>query len=135
MDEQSRQQAIAGAVRAEMARARKRTGDLRQVLTLSGPTISGRVSGAYPFKLNELDKIAEYLCITTQGLLDSAVLGESLRDNRLDAIPAFPLPKPQDLWAQPHALARVESEHHGANYGAPLAISLVPGRRRDERPA
>lgn len=101
MDERARQHAIAGAVRAEMARAQRRTGELRQVLGFSGPTISGRMSGAYPFKVAELDKIAEHLGITTQGILDSAALGENLRANRLDAIPPLPTPKPRDAWAQP----------------------------------
>lgn len=96
-----RQHAIAGAVRAEMARARKRIGDLQSVLSLSGPTVSGRMSGAYPFTIGELDKIATFLDITTQGILDSAALGEHLRKNRLDTIPPLPTPRPVDAWAQP----------------------------------
>lgn len=84
-----------------MARAKRPTGDLRGVLGLSGPTISGRMSGAYAFKLSELDKIADYLDITTQGILDSAALGESLRANRLDTIPPLPKQTPRDAWAQP----------------------------------
>lgn len=109
MDEQARQQSIAGAVRAEMARARKRSVELTAVLGLSAPTISGRMTGAYPFKLSELDRIAEYLGITTQGILDSAALGEHLRENRLDAIPGFPPPKPRDIWAQPARARRRSS--------------------------
>lgn len=101
MDEKARQLAIAGAVRAEMARAQRRAGELREVLSLSGPTISGRMSGAYPFKVVELDKIAEHLGITTQGILDSAALGETLHRNRLNDVPALPDPPQLDVWAQP----------------------------------
>ncbi|WP_367620122.1 hypothetical protein [Microbacterium maritypicum] len=59
------------------------------------------MSGAYPFTVTELDRIAEHLGITTQGILDSAALGDNLRANRLDAIPPLPAPKPRDAWAQP----------------------------------
>lgn len=96
-----RQHAIAGAVRAEMARARKRIGELQAVLSLSGPTVSGRISGAYPFTIAELDRIATFLDITTQGILDSADLGEEMRKNRLDAVRPLPTSRPVDAWAQP----------------------------------
>lgn len=101
MDEERRQQAIAGAVRAEMARARKPIGTLKAVLGLSGPTISGRMSGAYPFTIIELDKVAEHLGITTQGILDSASLGELLATDRRPQVPPLSSPRPLNAWAQP----------------------------------
>lgn len=114
MNDRERQQSVAGAVRAEMARNRKRTGELREVLGLSGPTVSGRMSGAYPFTLIELDKIATFLGITTQGILDSAAFGEGLRRNRLEGIPPLPGPPERDAWAQP-ARARARRATRGVD--------------------
>lgn len=98
MNELELQNAVAGAVRAEMARAQKRPSELVEVLGLSRPTVYGRMSGAYPFTVPELDKVARFIGITAQDILDSAALGESFKDARPVAIRPLPM---VDAWAQP----------------------------------
>ncbi|MFJ4175796.1 helix-turn-helix domain-containing protein [Microbacterium sp. NPDC089696] len=98
--------AIAGAVRAEMARARKKSSDLAVALGLSRVTVGGRLSGAYPFTIPELDKVAEFLGLTTQDIMLSAALTERFGTDRTDEIAPLKHPKP-DAWAQPpSALAK-----------------------------
>lgn len=92
--------AIANAVRAELARADKKHGDLVEVLGLSRPTIWGRLNGAYEFKRDELAKIGAFLGITAYNIIESAALGERF---------AGPNPNPdaeegvlaRDTWEQP----------------------------------
>lgn len=92
--------AIAGAVRAEMARARKKSSDLSVALGLSRVTVGGRLSGAYPFTIPELDKVAEFLGLTTQDIMLSAALTERFGAERANEIIPLELPK-RDAWAQP----------------------------------
>ncbi|CAN7219974.1 helix-turn-helix transcriptional regulator [Microbacterium foliorum] len=92
--------AVAGAVRAELARANRKPADLADALGVSRPTVAGRLSGAYPFTIPELDKVAALLGLTTQDIMLSAALTERFGTSRVDAI--TPLEKPrQDAWAQP----------------------------------
>jgi hypothetical protein len=113
VNDDDRRHAVAGAVRAEMARAQKRSSELVDVLRLSKPTIWGRMKGAYPFTLAELDKVADFLGITTQGILDSAALGESLRDGGPKSIPSRAVSSDGDAWAQPPGSFRRRASQTG----------------------
>lgn len=92
--------AVAGAVRAELARANKKPADLVAALGLSRPTIAGRLSGAYAFTMSELDKVAAVLGLTTQDIMLSAALTERFGRDRADEITPLAPPK-IDAWAQP----------------------------------
>lgn len=94
------QEAVAGAVRAELARAKKRPYELAEALGVSRVTAGGRISGASPFTLPELDKIASFLGLTTQDIMLSAALTERFGYARSDEITPLAPPK-QDVWAQP----------------------------------
>ena len=63
---------IAGAVRAELARGRKRYIDIAPVLHVSRATAYRRINGEEPFDVAELEKIAAYLGISVQDIFDSA---------------------------------------------------------------
>lgn len=63
---------IAGAVRAELARGRKRYIDIAQVLQVSRATAYRRINGAEPFDVAELERIAAFLGIGVQDIFDSA---------------------------------------------------------------
>lgn len=104
-------ESLAAAVRAEIARADKRPRDLVEVLGISRPTVAGRLSGTYPFKLAELDKIARFLDIMVQDIVDSAALGERFKQCRAE--PAAPLTEvsPGDTWAQPSRARRRRPNH------------------------
>ncbi len=92
--------AVAGAVRAELARANKKPADLLDALGVSRPTVAGRLSGAYPFTIPELDKVAKLLGLTTQDIMLSAALTERFGADRADEITPLEPPK-RDAWAQP----------------------------------
>jgi hypothetical protein len=94
------QEAVAGAVRAEMARAKKKPVELAAALGVSRPTATGRLSGAYAFTIPELDKVAAFLGLTTQDIMLSAALTERFGADRTDEITPRTLPK-RDVWAQP----------------------------------
>jgi transcriptional regulator with XRE-family HTH domain len=94
------QEAVAGAVRAELARGKKRPFELAEALGVSRPTAAGRLSGAYPFTLPELDKVAALLGLTVQDIMLSAALTEQFGSDRTSEVVPLPTPK-QDPWAQP----------------------------------
>lgn len=94
------QDSIAGAVRAELARARKTTNDLIDALGLGRPTVYGRLSGAYPFTTRELDTVATLFGITAYNIIESASLGQRFNTatpNDLEIERVFA----PDVWAQP----------------------------------
>ena len=64
---------VAGAVRAELARAGKTQGALTAVLHLSQPAISRRLSGQVPFTIDELSAAAAFLDIPLSTLVPQAV--------------------------------------------------------------
>jgi len=61
--------AVASNLRAELARANRRKGDLAAVLGLSPAAITRRASGETPLDVNELFAIAEWLDIPVTALL------------------------------------------------------------------
>ena len=63
---------IAGAVRAELARSRKRYIDIAPVLHVSRATAYRRINGSEPFDVAELEKVAAFLDISVQDIFDSA---------------------------------------------------------------
>ena len=90
-----------GAVRAELARSGRSRGELASAIGISGPTLALRLRGTYPFKREELPKIAHFLGLTVDGLLQSAQLGEKFASSNPtfdDALQSLP---PLDDWAQP----------------------------------
>ncbi|MCK2032634.1 helix-turn-helix domain-containing protein [Microbacterium sp. KSW4-4] len=98
-------EAVAGAVRAELARANKKPIDLVAVLGLSKPTIYGRMSGAYPFTTAELEQVASFIGITAQDIMLSASLSERFgTDHPLGIVP-LSAPRP-DAWSQPRGSFR-----------------------------
>ncbi|WP_171821936.1 helix-turn-helix domain-containing protein [Microbacterium sp. CGR1] len=101
--------AVAGAVRAELARANKKPADLMAALGVSRPTVAGRLSGAYAFTMPELDKVAECLGLTTQDIMLSAALTERFGADRADEITPLAPPK-ADAWAQPPGSFRRRSQ-------------------------
>lgn len=92
---------IVSAVRAEMGRQGKKLNELMSPLSLSYPTISGRLNGHTPFTAEELEKVARFLGITAYDLIDSAALGQRFNDNKPTPIEAARITPPQDDWAQP----------------------------------
>lgn len=100
MDDRLFHEAVAGAVRAEIARANRQRSDLGEVLGISRPTIAGRISGAYPFTMSEVDKIARWLGITAQDIMLSAALPERFGVNRASELEPL-MPPRRDAWAQP----------------------------------
>lgn len=66
---------IAGAVRAELARKRKRFIEIAAVLGVSRATAYRRINGEEPFDVAELEKIAAYLEIDVQVIFNSAEFG------------------------------------------------------------
>lgn len=98
-------EAVAGAVRAELARANRKPIDLIAVLGLSKPTIYGRMSGAYPFTTEELEQVASFIGITAQDIMLSASLAERFgTDHSLGIVP-LSAPRP-DAWSQPRGSFR-----------------------------
>lgn len=63
---------IAGAVRAELARNRKRYIDIAPILHVSRATAYRRINGQEPFDVAELERVAEFLGIEVQDIFDSA---------------------------------------------------------------
>lgn len=96
---------VAGAVRAELARANKKPADLADVLGLSRPTIYGRISGAYPFTTAELEQVASFIGITAQDIMLSADLPQSFYGQRLSAV-GPPSTVRVAAWAQPPGSSR-----------------------------
>ncbi|WP_136044232.1 helix-turn-helix domain-containing protein [Microbacterium sp. K41] len=96
---------VAGAVRAELARAKKKPADLADVLGLSRPTIYGRISGAYPFTTAELEQVASFIGITAQDIMLSAALPESFGGGRLSEVAPLSAGR-VEAWAQPPGSSR-----------------------------
>lgn len=94
------EEAVAGAVRAELARFEKKPNDLCEVLGLSRSTVTGRLSGAYPFTTAEIRKVATFLGITPHDLMLSAALTEKFGADRSEEITPLAAPV-RDAWAQP----------------------------------
>lgn len=63
---------VAGEIRAEMARQRKRMADLADVLGISYATLNRRLTRNRSFRLDELELIAAYLGTTVTSLLGRA---------------------------------------------------------------
>ena len=100
VDTENFQRSVAGAVRAELARANKKSVELAEVLGLSRQTIYGRMSGVYPFTTAEIEKVARFIGITAQDIMLSAALPERFGDGRADDLAPVPDPR-HDAWAQP----------------------------------
>lgn len=64
--------AVAGAVRAELARHKKRPAEIAAVLGLSRTTAYRRINGVDPFDVAELEQIAKWLGIPVNVIFDSA---------------------------------------------------------------
>ena len=105
MGDQTFQSAVAGAVRAELARADKKASELVDVLGLSRPTIYGRMTGAYPFTTAELEKVAAFIGITAQDIMLSASLSEHFGSGHPLGIVALSAPS-LDAWSQPRGSFR-----------------------------
>lgn len=54
---------VAREVRAEMARQRKTSVDLAPVIGRSQQTASNRMRGLYPFNVDEIEAVAEWLAV------------------------------------------------------------------------
>ncbi|WP_159576117.1 hypothetical protein [Microbacterium sp. 8M] len=104
-------ESLAAAVRAEMARARKKHTELVPVLGWTDPTVRGRLKGHYEFKPGELEKIAAFLGIGVRNLLESAALGERLEVLRKAQLYS-PEPLETDIWAQPPGSRRRRPNVH-----------------------
>jgi transcriptional regulator with XRE-family HTH domain len=63
---------VAGEIRAEMARQRKRMTDLADELGISYATLNRRLTRKRSFRLDELETIAAYLGTTVTALLGRA---------------------------------------------------------------
>lgn len=95
------QSAIAGAVRAEFARRNIDRWRLSEVIGVSRPTASGRLSGAYPFSAVQLEKVAAFLGMSVGDLYALAVHGARFTDHGEEAA-SIPSSRPRvDLWEQP----------------------------------
>ncbi|MEZ0141482.1 helix-turn-helix domain-containing protein [Microbacterium sp. NRRL B-14842] len=105
MGDQTFQSAVAGAVRAELARANKKPSELVDVLGLTRPTIYGRMSGAYPFTTAELEKVAAFIGITAQDIMLSAALAERFGTDRPLGVAPLSAPS-RDAWSQPRGSFR-----------------------------
>lgn len=53
--------AVAAEIRAEMARQQRQQTDLGEFLGVKQPTISRKLAGKTEFRIDELEKIAEFL--------------------------------------------------------------------------
>lgn len=108
---------IGAAVKAEAARAGKHHSELANVLGVSRPTITGRLSGAYEFKRGELEKIASFLGLTTHNILESAALGQrfAVAETTSEGQESV---HPPGTWAQPpRALAAQRRRAEGRRPG------------------
>lgn len=61
--------AVAANVRAEIARAGKSQSDVAQHIPLSQQSLSQRMQGRVPFRISELQRIADYLGISVNALV------------------------------------------------------------------
>lgn len=68
-------QRVAANVRAEMARRQKLQRDLVEVLGVSKQQVSERLSGTTPFRLDELEPVAEMLGLPVIALLAPQPVG------------------------------------------------------------
>lgn len=91
---------ITSAVRAEMGRQGKKFHELTLPLNRSYPTISSRLNGHTPFTLDELEKIAAFLGMTTNDLIESANLGRRIAASS-PADEVARITPPHDTWEQP----------------------------------
>ncbi len=66
-------QSVAAEVRAEMARQSKTQADLGRVLGVVQPAISLRLRGKRPFKLDELERLADYFDVPLSSLIRGRV--------------------------------------------------------------
>lgn len=67
---------VAGAVRAEMARAQMTQRELAAVIGVQQPNVSLRLQGKHPFSTVELDKIAEALGLPVERfVVDASAAG------------------------------------------------------------
>lgn len=114
-----RQEELAAAVRAELARAGKTSLDLVGALGVTRQTVNGRLSGAYVFSMEELGKVADVLGISAYNIVESAMLGRRFAEI---ATPPEEVERvfARDAWAQPpRAVAadrrRAEGRRPGPN--------------------
>lgn len=126
VDTESFQRLVAGAVRAELARANKKSVELAEVLGLSRQTIYGRMSGVYPFTTTELEKAADFIGITAQDIMLSAALPERFGHGRANDLVAVPDPR-NDAWAQPS-----RSRRRGHKRGPTIVERGRRGAHRDD---
>jgi hypothetical protein len=91
---------VTSAIRAEMGRQGKKFYELTTPLGFSYPTVSSRLNGHTYFTLDEIEKVAAFLGMTVEDLLDSAKLGR--RFATTDSSPEVArITPPQDTWEQP----------------------------------
>lgn len=69
MDTTTLRETVAGEVRARMARKRVRQVDLAEVLGMSQPSLSQRLTGRYPFTVDELDRLAQFFDVEPADLI------------------------------------------------------------------
>jgi transcriptional regulator with XRE-family HTH domain len=67
-------QAVAGTIRAELARRRLSQRDLAQKLAMSQSSLNRRLTGAQAWDLDELHRVAELLEIDARDLLPAAAV-------------------------------------------------------------
>jgi transcriptional regulator with XRE-family HTH domain len=63
---------VAGAVRAEMARAQMTQRELAAAIGVQQPNVSLRLQGKHPFSTAELDKIAAFLNVPVERFVTDA---------------------------------------------------------------
>lgn len=63
---------VAAEIRAEIARQRKRLGDVATALGMSRPTLYRRLSGQVPFDVEQLYRLADLLDVPASHFLPAA---------------------------------------------------------------
>ena len=77
---------IIGAVKAELARRNLSGSDLIEPLSIGKNTLYARLKGERPFETEELAKIADFLGIDVETLIDSARFGIGVHAQAPEAV-------------------------------------------------
>lgn len=85
MDIKQAGQTIASNLRAEIARQKRRKGDLAPVLNLSPAAVTRRLSGETPLDVNELCAVAAWLNVPITTLLPEPPEGGTTRQKFADS--------------------------------------------------
>lgn len=92
---------VTSAVRAELGRQGKKFYELTKPLGFSYPTVSSRLNGHTTFSLDELEKVAAFLGMTANDLIDSAKLGRRFANTTPTDAEVARITPPHDTWEQP----------------------------------